>query len=145
MQLQKSIDGVLLAFSLRLGYAASMSKIALKTRLGALSTQSTLRLTTIGRNTGRRHTVTVWFLVDSGTVYLVTLKLKRDWPRNVIKNGAVELDIAGNVFNGHAKPITNAKQVGRVKTLLSRKYWAAWVGSWFGAGPEGVFAVTIEE
>jgi len=122
-----------------------MPNQSLKQRLGSLNRHGTLQLTTIGRKTGKRHTVTVWFLVDGETVYLVTLKLKRDWPRNVIRNGVVELDIAGNVFKGQAKRITNAKQLEHVKALLSQKYWAAWLGSWVGAGPEGVFWVTIKD
>lgn len=122
-----------------------MTKEALARRLAPLKDRGTLRLTTIGRKTGKRHTVTVWFLVDAETVYLVTLKLKRDWPRNVMKNGEVELDIGGQVFKGHAMQIIHARRLEHVKTLLSQKYWAAWLGSWFGTGPEGAFAVTIHE
>ena len=77
-----------------------MAKESLKDRLTPLKNCSTLRLTTLGRKTGKRHTVTVWFLVDGETVYLATLKMKRDWPRNVMRNGAVELDIAGEAFEG---------------------------------------------
>lgn len=117
----------------------------LKARLGHLKDHSTVELTTLGRKTGKRHTVTVWFVVDGETVHLVTLRLQRDWPRNIIKNGSVELDIAGNVFKGHAKQITDAKRLARVKTLVNQKYWAAWLGSWLALGPEGAFAVTIED
>jgi hypothetical protein len=116
---------------------------SLKQRLAPLKDRSTLRLTTLGRKTGRRHTVTTWFLVDGETVYLATLKMKRDWPRNVMKNGHVELDIAGQIFKGQAQQIVDAKQLERVKTLLAKKYWAAWLGSWFGMGLEGAFAVTV--
>jgi hypothetical protein len=42
-----------------------MSKETLKQRLAALKGHSTLQLTTIGRETGQRHTVTIWFLVDA--------------------------------------------------------------------------------
>jgi deazaflavin-dependent oxidoreductase (nitroreductase family) len=121
-----------------------MPKESLKQRLGPLKDRSTLQLTTIGRRTGKRHTVTVWFLVDGDTVYLVTLRLKRDWPRNVMKNGQVELDMGGQVFKGHAMQIIHARRLAHVKTLLAKKYWAAWLGSWFGTGPEGVFAVALE-
>ena len=76
-------------------------------------------------------------------MYLATLKLKRDSPRNVMKNGAVALDIAGEVFKGRAKKC-DAKRLEHVKALLSQKYWAAWLGSWFGMGPEGAFVVTID-
>lgn len=122
-----------------------MPKQPLDSQLTTLNSHGTLQLTTRGRRTSKRHTVTVWFVVDGDTLYLGTLKLKRDWPRNVIKNGAVELDIGGNIFKGQAKQITDAKQLQDVKALLSQKYWAAWLGSWFGAGPEGAFAVTIQE
>ena len=121
-----------------------MSKESLKVRLSPLKDRSTLQLTTLGRKTGKRHTVTVWFVIDGDTVYLVTLRLNRDWPRNVMKNGSVELDIAGNVFKGHAKQIVEAKRLAHVKALLNQKYWAAWLGSWLGLGPEGAFAVTAQ-
>ena len=56
-------------------------------RLAAHRDRGTLQLTTLGRKTGKRHTVTIWFLVDGETVYLVTMKMRRDWPRNIVKNG----------------------------------------------------------
>jgi|SRR5579862_1313766 len=122
-----------------------MSKASLKQRLGPLKDHNTLQLTTTGRKTGKRHTVTVWFLVDGDTVYLATLKMKRDWPRNLMKNGSVELDVGGQVFKGHAEQIVHARRLAHVKELLAKKYWAAWLGSWFGLGPEGVFAVAVDK
>jgi deazaflavin-dependent oxidoreductase (nitroreductase family) len=121
-----------------------MAKESLKQRLAAVKDRSTLRLTTIGRKTSKQHTVTVWFLVDGETVYLATLKMKRDWPRNVMKNGHVELNVADEVLKGRAKQITDAKRLEHVNALLAKKYWVAWLGSWFGMGPEGAFAVTID-
>ena len=120
-----------------------MAKDTLEQHLTSLKDRSTLRVTTIGRKTGRRHTVTTWFLVEGDTVYLVTLRLKRDWPRNLIKNGQVELRMDGELFKGRAKQITNTKQLEHVKALLNQKYWAAWFASWFGMVPEGAFAVTF--
>jgi hypothetical protein len=109
-----------------------------------LQHHGTLQVTTIGRKTGKRHTVTTWFLVEGETIYLVTLRLQRDWPRNLMKNGRAELDIAGTVFKGHAKQIVDAKRLQHVKALLSKKYWAAWLGAWFGMGPEGAFLITLD-
>ncbi len=120
-----------------------MTKDSLRSRLAALKDRSTLQLTTFGRKTGKRHTVTVWFLVEGETVYLVTLRLRRDWPRNVLANGRVELDINGQPFTGRATPITDGGTLTHVKVLLADKYWAAWVGSWFGQGPEGAFKVKV--
>src|SRR5271167_1479396 len=88
-----------------------MTKESLKQRLARLNHHSTLRVTTIGRKTGKRHMVTTWFLVDEETVYLATLKLRRDWSRNVMKNSQVDLDIAGEVLKGRAKQIVGAKRL----------------------------------
>jgi len=120
-----------------------MTNETVASRLAAVNHHGTLQLTTIGRKTGKLHTVTVWFVVDGKNLYLGTLKLRRDWTRNVMKNGQVELDIGGTVFTGHAKQIVDATGIQRVTAFLSQKYWAAWLGSWFGIGPEGAFAVTI--
>lgn len=111
--------------------------------LAALKDYSTLELTTIGRVTGKRHTVTVWFLIDGAQMCLVTLKMRRDWPRNLLKDGSVALKIGHTRLNGQAQRITDPKRLDRVKRLLAQKYWAAWLGSWFGLGPEGAFAVTV--
>ena len=121
-----------------------MAKATVQARLAALKDANTLQLTTLGRKTGKRHTVTTWFLVEDAVVYLVTLRLQRDWPRNIMKNGHVELDIGGTTFKGRAKPVAGAKRLEHVNALLRQKYWAAWLGSWIGKGPEGAFVVTVE-
>lgn len=126
------------------GYVGSMpTKGSVAQRLAVVQGRGTLRLTTRGRKTGRPHTVTIWFLVDGATVYLVTMSLRRDWPRNLLQNGYAELDIDASVFGGHATPVKDAKRLERVRELLNQKYWVAWLGSWFGFGPDGAFAVTI--
>ena len=121
-----------------------MAKKQLKDRLEVLKDCDTLQLTTKGRVTGKRHTVTTWFVFDEGAIYLATMNMKRDWPRNIRKNGYAELDIEGTVFKGHAERITDAKCLERVSQLLADKYWAAWLGSWVGFGPDGAFAVKID-
>lgn len=118
---------------------------SLEYRLSALKDRGTLQLTTRGRKTGKRHTVTTWFLVEGQTLYLVTMNMRRDWPRNIVKNGYAELKIDGSILKGHASQIRDPKGMQRVKELLRQKYWAAWLGSWLGLGPDGAFAVTIED
>jgi deazaflavin-dependent oxidoreductase (nitroreductase family) len=114
-----------------------------KAPLAEVANYSNAQLTTRGRKTGKRHTVTTWFLVDGAKVFLVTMNMQRDWPRNVKKNGYVELAVGGHTFRGTAKQITDAKRMNYVKKLLRTKYWAAWIGSWLGLGPDGAFEVTI--
>jgi deazaflavin-dependent oxidoreductase (nitroreductase family) len=112
--------------------------------LEALKERSTCRITTRGRKSGRPHTVTIWFVVgDGGAIHLGTLKLGRDWPKNVAANPAVVIEIDGLRLRGDARRLTDDASVRDVASRIARKYWAAWIGSWFGLKPEGVFEVTI--
>ena len=71
------------------------------------------------------------------------MNLRRDWARNVLKDGSAKVASAGAVFVGRGKQINDRKQLARVSEQLQREYWMAWLGSWFGLGPDGAFAVTI--
>ncbi len=121
-----------------------MTEQSLKKRLESVSHRSTLKITTIGRKSGKKHSVTIWFVVDGKTVYLATLNVKRDWVRNVEKNSQVELDIGETVFRGEARRLTEPVRIQQVQTLLSKKYWLAWIGSWVGFVPDGSFVVAIK-
>ena len=117
----------------------------LAARVAAVQDRSTLRLTTRGRKSGKPHTVLVWFLVDGATIYLGTLNAQRDWVRNAEKTPAVELEAGELRLRGRALAITDASLDARVRALLARKYWMAWIGSWFGLGPERTFRVDALE
>jgi len=110
-------------------------------RLAAIADRGTLQITTRGRKTGNPHTVTTWFLIDGTTVFLATLDAKRDWVRNVAKTPAVDLDIDGLRLRGHATVVADTELEGHVRDLLAKKYWLAWLGSWFGMGPARTFRV----
>jgi deazaflavin-dependent oxidoreductase (nitroreductase family) len=120
----------------------------LTARLATAADRSTCRITTRGRKTGRPHTVTIWFLVDGPTLYLGTLNAKRDWVRNLEKNPEVALDFGGLRVRGSAATVRDTALDAHVRELLARKYWMAWIGSWFGKGPERTFRVdglTLED
>jgi deazaflavin-dependent oxidoreductase (nitroreductase family) len=58
--------------------------------------KGTLRISTIGRRTGRRHDVTTWFAVDDdGRFFVATQDTRRDWVKNATKNPSVEVTIGG--------------------------------------------------
>jgi len=110
-------------------------------RLAALKDRSTLQIVTRGRRTGRPHAKVIWFVVDGRAIYLGTLNAKRDWVRNAQKNPDVELELPGLRLRGRLSTITDANEDARVHRLRAGKYWAAWIGSWFGMGPERTFRV----
>jgi len=114
-------------------------------RLAALRDVRTCRITTRGRKTGRPHAVTIWFVVGSEEqrVYLGTLRMGRDWPRNVAANPEVVVDIADLRLQGRARLVTDERQRQRVESALAAKYWGVWIGSWLGLRPQGVFEVEL--
>jgi hypothetical protein len=113
----------------------------LTTRLAAVQDRSTLRITTRGRRTGKPHTVPIWFAVEGTALYLGTLNARRDWVRNLRKTSDVTLDVADLRLRGRASVVTDTTLEERIHGLLARKYWAAWIGSWFGMGPDATFRV----
>ena len=114
-------------------------------RLAAVKDRSTARITTRGRKTDRPHTVTIWFVVEGSTIYVATLNARRDWVRNLAKNPNVELEVDGINIRGRMHEITDGAIDAHVRTLLAAKYWAAWIGSFFGMGPEKTFRMDGRE
>jgi hypothetical protein len=113
-------------------------------KLESVKQVSTCRITTRGRRTGRQHTVTIWFVVgEDGRIYLGTLKMNRDWPKNVAADPELVLEIEDLRLNGRAELVTEAGRRTRIESLLAAKYWAAWIGSWLGVKPQGVFEVRV--
>ena len=116
-------------------------KADLATRLTPLADQSLLHITTRGRRTGKPHTVPIWFVADDTTLYLATLNAKRDWVRNVRRTPEVTLALGSLRVRGRASLVTDPVLEARIRDLLARKYWMAWIGSWFGMGPDATFRV----
>jgi deazaflavin-dependent oxidoreductase (nitroreductase family) len=113
-------------------------------RLELAKNQSTCRITTRGRRTGKPHTVTIWFVAgEIGRIYLGTLKLGRDWPKNVAANPEVVIEIGDLKLKGEARRVSEPSEIERIASLIAGKYWAAWLASWFGMKPQGVFAVEV--
>ena len=121
--------------------ASSASSVDLAARLAAVKDRSTLRITTRGRQTGKPHTVTIWFLVDGTTVHLGTMNARRDWVRNARRNPDVELDIGGLRLRGRLATVAVPDGDAHSAAPFLRKYWLARIASWFGVRPDAVFRV----
>ena len=129
----------------------------LAARLERVSRRWTLRLTHYGRKTGTPYVVTIWFVVDGETIYLETMDMRRQWPRNVRKRPDVVLEIGEETLRGHATPITDPGEMEHVASLATRKYpimypisWAMRLVAWLrGKAPQelfpgGFFRVLVE-
>jgi len=83
----------------------------------------TMKISTIGRRTGRPHQVTIQFVVDeNGMMFITTANAKRDWVRNAIKNPSVEVTIAGVAKKMKAVPLPSHEDQGWLLELYRKKY-----------------------
>jgi deazaflavin-dependent oxidoreductase (nitroreductase family) len=123
-------------------------------RLSQVAKRWTLRLTHYGRKTGKSYQVTIWFLVEGETVYLVTQNMRRQWTRNVQARPEVQLQIGDELWNGEVEVITDQAEQLHVVDLMVRKYWImrpyVWLQKRFAArrpseqrGRGGVFRVWL--
>jgi deazaflavin-dependent oxidoreductase (nitroreductase family) len=92
-------------------------------RLRRAGDKQTLRLTHYGRKSGRPYEVTIWYLVDSDRLYLVSANAARNWVRNVKVRPAVSLRVGNEAFNGDVRSITDKTERDKVDALTLKKYW----------------------
>jgi deazaflavin-dependent oxidoreductase (nitroreductase family) len=104
--------------------------------------QSTIRLTTTGRKSGRQHTVTIWFVVaDARRLYVQHVRgPTADWYKNLSKQPEVQLDFGSGALAARATPIADAAEVQRVLAQFRRKYIFAWVFQLLGMTKRAVVA-----
>ena len=83
----------------------------------------TMKISTIGRRTDRRHQVTIQFVVDKdGRMFIITANAKRDWVRNAIKNPSVDVTIAGVARKMKAVPLASDEDQRWLLELYRKKY-----------------------
>jgi hypothetical protein len=95
----------------------------LAARLAAVSSRSTCRLTHLGRRSGKRYEVTIWFMVEGETIYLATANATRQCVRNVKVNPSVSLAVSGETFTGTSEHIRDPAAERHVMDLVVAKYW----------------------
>ena len=80
-------------------------------------------VTTIGRRTGRPHTIEIWFGERDGTLYLLSGGGDRsDWVRNMKVEPRVSLRIAGDERPGVARFVDDPDEDAAARRLLATKY-----------------------
>lgn len=92
--------------------------------LAKVSSAKFIHLTTIGRRTGKSHTVELWFALKDRKVYLSHEGKETDWMRNIKKNHRVSFEIAGRRFTGKARYLRGAtSEAWTGKVALYEKYY----------------------
>ena len=84
--------------------------------------QGKLRIGTRGRRTGKRHTVTVWFVTDGEKLFVSSQDEDRDWVRNVRKDPSVEVSIGNTTRKMTAQLVPSDTEKDRIRKSYHRKY-----------------------
>jgi deazaflavin-dependent oxidoreductase (nitroreductase family) len=92
-------------------------------RLRRVAGRHTTRLSHFGRNTGKAHEVTVWFVLAGDKLYIGAADVKRQWVQNVQKTPQVKLSIGGENFTCIARFLNDRSEHERAMSAIRRKYW----------------------
>lgn len=107
----------------------SLQKDALK---GRLSRYREIRITVIGRTSGREISNPVWFVLEGDKLYLVPVQgSDTQWYKNVLQNSNIRIEARDVGAEFRALSITDAAQVKSVVEKFREKYGAADVKKYY--------------
>jgi hypothetical protein len=98
------------------------SKDGLKERLARYRQ---IKISVIGRKSGRTVSIPVWFVLEREKLYLLPVQgSDTQWYKNVLQNSSIRIDARGAEAEFRAMPITEAKAVNSVIEKFREKYGA---------------------
>jgi hypothetical protein len=117
---------------------------ALRDSLGdRLARYRQVKLTVIGRKTGRTISIPVWFVLEGKKLYLLPVKgSDTQWCKNVLKNRSIRIDARGAEAEFRGTPISEEKAVKAVVEKFREKYGVKDVKKYYSKFDVAV-AVTI--
>lgn len=91
--------------------------------MDTLGAQSFCYVTTVGRVTGRAHTIEIWYAMHESTVYLLSGGWDRsDWVRNLIRHPRVKVRIGDRVLSGLGRIVADSDEDRLARDLVYGKY-----------------------
>jgi deazaflavin-dependent oxidoreductase (nitroreductase family) len=91
--------------------------------LTGLADEDYCYLTTIGRVTGERREIEIWFGIDGSTLYMLSGGRDRsDWVKNLTREPRVSVRIGDRTFQGDARVVSDPDEDQRARALLFGKY-----------------------
>lgn len=115
------------------------------TSLAGLADANVCYLTTVGRRTGKRHTIEIWFALHGSTLYLLSGGGdSADWVRNLRKNNTVRVRVSGRTVEGTAREVTEPAEDALARELLDGKYMAWKRGKRLSSWARGALPVAID-
>ena len=74
-------------------------------------------LTTLGRRTGKQHSVMLLAVNYKEKIYFSRHKPDGDWFKNALKNPKVKIEYNNSIFSGNAKLVTDDKLSKKISQL----------------------------
>jgi len=97
-----------------------------------LSRYRQIKITVIGRKSGRTISIPVWFVLEGEKLYLLPVQgSNTQWYRNVLTNPQVVIDARGAEAKLRAQPITESNMVKSVIEKFREKYGAGDVKKYY--------------
>jgi hypothetical protein len=98
----------------------------------ALKDVDEIGITVIGRSSGRKISLSVWFVQEGKTLYLLPVKgSDSEWYKNVLKTRTIELAAKGASRKTKVTPITEAARVRGIADKFRAKYGAGEVKKYY--------------
>jgi deazaflavin-dependent oxidoreductase (nitroreductase family) len=90
-----------------------------------LSRSREIKISVIGRKSGRTISIPVWFVLEDNTLYLLPVQgSDTQWYKNVLKNPSIRIKAGGTEAEVRAVPVEDATQVKSVVEKFRDKYGA---------------------
>jgi hypothetical protein len=84
-----------------------------------------IKISVIGRKSGDKISISVWFVLEGGKLYLLPVKgSDTQWYRNVLRNPQIQIDARGVGAKFRAVAVTGAEGVRSVVEKFREKYGA---------------------
>jgi hypothetical protein len=84
-----------------------------------------IKLSVIGRKSGRKISIPVWFVLEGEKLYLLPVQgSDTQWYQNVLKKPSISIDAQGVEAEFRAVPVTGTKAVSSVVEKFRDKYGA---------------------
>jgi len=100
--------------------------VAKDTLMERLARYRQIKISVIGRKSGKTILIPVWFVLEGKKVYLLPVRgSETQWYKNVLKNPSIRIDARDAEAEFRAKPVTDAKTVNSVIEKFREKYGAA--------------------
>jgi deazaflavin-dependent oxidoreductase (nitroreductase family) len=111
----------------------------------ALDRHWNCRLTARGRNSGEPRTVTIWFALGDGKVFLTGDAKGPNWLRNARANPDVVVQIGSTRLRGRARVVEDPAEADSVRQRFVRRYLMARLARLVGTGYTDSTAVVIDQ